>query len=62
MVIGVIVGFIILLIAMGITALVGIPVWVAFLALLAAYFVALGVVVYRDSWTYEKRRSRRRGY
>ncbi|MBT8161459.1 MULTISPECIES: hypothetical protein [Arthrobacter] len=58
MVIGVIFGFILLLIAMGVASLIGIPVWIVFIALLAAYFVALGVVVYKDSWMYEKRHNR----
>lgn len=55
MIIASLVGFVILLIAMGIASLMGIPVWIAFIALIVAYLTALGVVIYRDSWTYQKR-------
>ena len=55
MVIASIFGFVLLLIAMGIASLIGIPVWIAFIALIVAYLIALGVVIYRDSWTYQKR-------
>jgi hypothetical protein len=55
MVAGVIFGFVILLIAMGIASLIGIPIGAVFIALIVAYLTALGVVIYRDSWTYRKR-------
>jgi uncharacterized protein (DUF983 family) len=55
MIVAVIAGFVVLLVAMGIASLIGIPVWVAFIALIAAYLIALGVAIYRDSWTYQKR-------
>jgi hypothetical protein len=54
MVIAAIFGFVVLLIAMGIASLIGVPVWGAFLALIVVYFIALGVVIYRDRFKPER--------